>query len=147
MKLYSKLSQKLYMNTEINRFIACWLSNNIDLLFDDKDILLYPVPFGGYQIGDYIDSDEFDNFQKSYEQYIAEHNMKIIQQSLNVDDNIIMYISDCVFTMDNRYYQVPLETEDLKPLRQSWLYNDIEKYEVFPKTITQTIYVSKNDRI
>lgn len=142
------------MNSKYNRFIACWLSNNIDLLFDSDDNLLYPVPFGKYQVGDYIDSDEFDNFQKSYEQYIAEHNMKIIQQSLNVDDNIIMYISDCVFTMDNKYYQVPLETEegsiyeeDLKPNRPSWLYNYIEKYEVFPKTITQTIYVSKNDRI
>ena len=49
--------------------------------------------------------------------------------------------------MDNKYYQVPLEIEDLKPLRQSWLYNDIEKYEVYPKTVTTTIYVSKNDEI
>lgn len=135
------------LESKYNPFIACFLHNCEEYLFSRDYHLLYPVPFGGYQIGDYIDSDEFDNFQKSYEQYIAEHNMKIIQQSLNVDDNIIMYISDCVFTMDNRYYQVPLETEDLKPLRQSWLYNDIEKYEVFPKTITQTIYVSKNDRI
>ena len=134
------------MNTKINRFIACWLSNNIDLLFDDKDILLYPVPFGEYQVGDYIDSDEFDNFQKSYKQYIVEHNMKIIQQGLSVVDDI-MYIQDCIFTMDNKYYQVPLEIEDLKPLRQSWLYNDIEKYEVYPKTVTTTIYVSKNDEI
>lgn len=133
--------------SKYNRFIACWLSNNIDLLFDSDDNLLYPVPFGKYQVGDYIYSDEFDNFQKSYEQSIAEHNMKIIQQNLNVDDNIIMYISDCVFTMDNKYYKVPLKTEegsiyeeDLKPNRQSWLYNDIEKYEVFPKTITITIY-------
>lgn len=144
MKYIQKLLQKLYMNTKINRFIACWLSNNIDLLFDDQDILLYPVPFGDYQIGDYIDSDEFDNFQKLYEQYIVNHNMKIIYQGLNVV-NGIMYIQDCIFTMDNKYYQVPLETEDLKPLRQSWLYNDIEKYEVFPKTVTTTIYVSKND--
>ena len=144
MKYIQKLLQKLYMNTKINRFIACWLSNNIDLLFDDKDILLYPVPFGDYQIGDYIDSDEFDNFQKLYEQYIRNHNMKIIRQGLNIV-NGIMYIQDCIFTMDNKYYQVPLETEDLKPLRQSWLYNDIEKYEVFPKTVTTTIYVSKND--
>lgn len=132
------------MNTNYNRFIACWLANNIDLLFDSDDNLLYPVPFGEYQVGDYIDSDEFDNFQKSYKQYIIEHNMKIIQQGLNVV-NGIMYIQDCIFTMDNKYYQVPLETEDLKPLRQSWLYNDIEKYEVFPKTVTTTIYVSKND--
>lgn len=144
MKYIQKLLQKLYMNTKINRFIACWLSNNIDLLFDDNDILLYPVPFGDYQIGDYIDSDEFDNFQKLYEQYIGNHNMKIIRQGLNIV-NGIMYIQDCIFTMDNKYYQVPLETEDLKPLRQSWLYNDIEKYEVFPKTVTTTIYVSKND--
>lgn len=144
MKYIQKLLQKLYMNTKINRFIACWLSNNIDLLFDDNDILLYPVPFGDYQIGDYIDSDEFDNFQKLYEQYIRNHNMKIIRQGLNIV-NGIMYIQDCIFTMDNKYYQVPLETEDLKPLRQSWLYNDIEKYEVFPKTVTTTIYVSKND--
>lgn len=135
------------LESKYNPFIACFLHNCEEYLFSRDYHLLYPVPFGDYQVGDYIDSDEFDNFQKSYEQYIAEHNMKIIQQSLNVDDNIIMYISDCVFTMDNRYYQVPLETEDLKPLRQSWLYNDIEKYEVFPKTITQTIYVSKNDRI
>lgn len=146
MKYIQKLLQKLYMNTKINRFIACWLSNNIDLLFDDKDILLYPVPFGEYQVGDYIDSDEFDNFQKSYKQYIVEHNMKIIQQGLSVVDDI-MYIQDCIFTMDNKYYQVPLEIEDLKPLRQSWLYNDIEKYEVYPKTVTTTIYVSKNDEI
>ena len=132
------------MDPKYNKFIACWLSNNIDLLFDDNDILLYPVPFGNYQIGDYIDSDEFDNFQKLYEQYIVNHNMKIICQGLNIV-NGIMYIQDCIFTMDNKYYQVPLETEDLKPLRQSWLYNDIEKYEVFPKIVTTTIYVSKND--
>jgi len=134
------------MNKNYNRFIACWLANSIDLLFDSDDNLLYPVPFGEYQVGDYIDSDEFDNFQKSYKQYIVEHNMKIIQQGLSVVDGI-MYIQDCIFTMDNKYYQVPLETEDLKPLRQSWLYNDIEKYEVFPKTVTTTIYVSKNDEI
>lgn len=134
------------MNKNYNRFIACWLANSIDLLFDFDDNLLYPVPFGEYQVGDYIDSDEFDNFQKSYKQYIVEHNMKIIQQGLSVVDGI-MYIQDCIFTMDNKYYQVPLETEDLKPLRQSWLYNDIEKYEVFPKTVTTTIYVSKNDEI
>lgn len=134
------------MNKNYNRFIACWLANGIDLLFDSDDNLLYPVPFGEYQVGDYIDSDEFDNFQKSYKQYIVEHNMKIIQQGLSVVDDI-MYIQDCIFTMDNKYYQVPLETEDLKPLRQSWLYNDIEKYEVFPKTVTTTIYVSKNDKI
>lgn len=134
------------MNKNYNRFIACWLANSIDLLFDSDDNLLYPVPFGEYQVGDYIDSDEFDNFQKSYKQYIVEHNMKIIQQGLSVVDDI-MYIQDCIFTMDNKYYQVPLETEDLKPLRQSWLYNDIEKYEVYPKTVTTTIYVSKNDEI
>lgn len=134
------------MNKNYNRFIACWLANSIDLLFDSDDNLLYPVPFGEYQVGDYIDSDEFDNFQKSYKQYIVEHNMKIIQQGLSVVDDI-MYIQDCIFTMDNKYYQVPLETDDLKPLRQSWLYNDIEKYEVFPKTVTTTIYVSKNDEI
>ena len=134
------------MNKNYNRFIACWLANSIDLLFDSDDNLLYPVPFGEYQVGDYIDSDEFDNFQKSYKQYIVEHNMKIIQQGLSVVDDI-MYIQDCIFTMDNKYYQVPLETEDLKPFRQSWLYNDIEKYEVFPKTVTTTIYVSKNDEI
>lgn len=127
------------MNKDYNRFIACWLANSIDLLFDSDDNLLYPVPFGEYQVGDYIDSDEFDNFQKSYKQYIVEHNMKIIQQGLNVV-NGIMYIQDCIFTMDNKYYQVPLETEDLKPLRQSWLYNDIEKYEVFPKTVTKIVY-------
>lgn len=134
------------MNKSYNRFIACWLANSIDLLFDSDDNLLYPVPFGEYQVGDYIDSDEFDNFQKSYKQYIVEHNMKIIQQGLSVVDDI-MYIQDCIFTMDNKYYQVPLETEDLKPLRQSWLYNDIKKYEVFLKTVTTTIYVSKNDEI
>lgn len=134
------------MNKNYNRFIACWLANSIDLLFDSDDNLLYPAPFGEYQVGDYIDSDEFDNFQKSYKQYIVEHNMKIIQQGLSVVDDI-MYIQDCIFTMDNKYYQVPLEIEDLKPLRQSWLYNDIEKYEVFPKTVTTTIYVSKNDEI
>lgn len=134
------------MNKNYNRFIVCWLANSIDLLFDSDDNLLYPVPFGEYQVGDYIDSDEFDNFQKSYKQYIVEHNMKIIQQGLSVVDDI-MYIQDCIFTMDNKYYQVPLETEDLNPLRQSWLYNDIEKYEVFPKTVTTTIYVSKNDEI
>lgn len=133
------------MNKNYNRFIACWLANSIDLLFDSDDNLLYPVPFGEYQVGDYIDSDEFDNFQKSYKQYIVEHNMKIIQQGLSVVDDI-MYIQDCIFTMDNKYYQIPLETDDLKPLR-SWLYNDIEKYEVFPKTVTTTIYVSKNDEI
>lgn len=127
------------MNKNYNRFIACWLANSIDLLFDSDDNLLYPVPFGEYQVGDYIDSDEFDNFQKSYKQYIVKHNMKIIQQGLSVVDGI-MYIQDCIFTMDNKYYQVPLETEDLKPLRQSWLYNNIEKYEVFPKTVTTTIY-------
>lgn len=127
------------MNKNYNRFIACWLANSIDLLFDSDDNLLYPVPFGEYQVGDYIDSDEFDNFQKSYKQYIVEHNMKIIQQGLSVVDNI-MYIQDCIFTMDNKYYQVPLETEDLKPLRQSWLYNDIKKYEVFPKTVTKIVY-------
>lgn len=134
------------MNKNYNRFIACWLANSIDLLFDSDDNLLYPVPFGEYQVGDYIDSDEFDNFQKSYKQYIVKHNMKIIQQGLSVVDDI-MYIQDCIFTMDNKYYQVPLETEDLKPLRQSWLYNDIKKYEVYPKTVTTTIYVSKNDEI
>ena len=134
------------MNKNYNRFIACWLANSIDLLFDSDDNLLYPVPFGEYQVGDYIDSDEFDNFQKSYKQYIVEHNMKIIQQGLSVVDDI-MYIQDCIFTMDNKYYQVPLETEDLNPLRQSWLYNNIEKYEVFPKIVTTTIYVSKNDEI
>lgn len=134
------------MNKNYNRFIACWLANSIDLLFDSDYNLLYPVPFGEYQVGDYIDSDEFDNFQKSYKQYIVEHNMKIIQQGLSVVDDI-MYIQDCIFTMDNKYYQVPLEIEDLKPLRQSWLYNDIKKYEVFPKTVTTTIYVSKNDEI
>ena len=127
------------MNKNYNRFIVCWLANSIDLLFDSDDNLLYPVPFGEYQVGDYIDSDEFDNFQKSYKQYIVEHNMKIIQQGLSVVDGI-MYIQDCIFTMDNKYYQVPLETEDLKPLRQFWLYNDIEKYEVFPKTVTKIVY-------
>ena len=127
------------MNKNYNRFIACWLANSIDLLFDSDDNLLYPVPFGEYQVGDYIDSDEFDNFQKSYKQYIVEHNMKIIQQGLSVVDDI-MYIQDCIFTIDNKYYQVPLEIEDLKPLRQSWLYNDIEKYEVYPKTVTKIVY-------
>lgn len=35
------------MNKNYNRFIACWLANSIDLLFDSDDNLLYPVPFGG----------------------------------------------------------------------------------------------------
>lgn len=132
------------IDPKYNPFIVCFLHNCEEYLFSRDGHLLYPVPFGDYQIGDYIDSDEFDNFQKLYEQYIRNHNMKIIRQGLNIV-NGIMYIQDCIFTMDNKYYQVPLETEDLKPLRQSWLYNDIEKYEVFPKTVTTTIYVSKND--
>ena len=132
------------IDPKYNPFIVCFLHNCEEYLFSRDGHLLYPVPFGHYEVSDYIDSDEFDNFQKLYEQYIRNHNMKIIRQGLNIV-NGIMYIQDCIFTMDNKYYQVPLETEDLKPLRQSWLYNDIEKYEVFPKTVTTTIYVSKND--
>lgn len=141
------------MDPKYNKFIACWLANSIDLLFDSEDILRYPIPFGNYQVGDYIDSDEFDNFQKDYEQYITDHSMKLILQNLDVSYGTL-YIYDCVFTMDNKYYKVPIETEEgsiytenLEPRRPSWLDYDIEKYEAYPKTITQTIYVSKNDRI
>jgi len=87
------------MNPKYNKFIACWLTNSIDTLFNDKDILLYPVPFGNYQVGNYIDSDEFDNFKKDYEQYTTDHNMKIILHDLSIADGII-YIYDCVFTLD-----------------------------------------------
>jgi hypothetical protein len=141
------------MDSKYNKFIACWLANSIDTLFNDEDMLLYPVPFGNYQVGNYIDSDEFDNFKKDYEQYITDHSMKIILHDLGIANGII-HIYDCVFTLDGKYYKVLLKTEegsiyseDLEPNEPSWLYNNIENYEVYPKTITQTIYVSKNDRI
>ena len=85
------------MNKNYNRFIACWLANSIDLLFDSDDNLLYPVPFGEYQVEDYIDSDEFDNFQKSYKQYIVEHNMKIIHNDIldeGIEENLVTIIKD-----------------------------------------------------
>lgn len=134
------------LESKYNPFIACFLHNCEEYLFSRDYHLLYSVPFGNYEVAEYFDTEKTRSFYKLMDDYINKHGLKIIEKKLILNVvNGIMYIQDCIFTMDNKYYQVPLETEDLKPLRQSWLYNDIEKYEVFPKTVTTTIYVSKND--
>lgn len=109
------------MDPKYNKFVACWLANSIDTLFNDEDILLYPVPFGNYQVGNYIDSDEFDNFKKDYEQYITDHSMKIILHDLGIADGIIhiymivyslmikitiKFLLKSMYTMDGKMIQI-----------------------------------------
>lgn len=54
-----------------------------------------------------------------------------------------------VFTFDKKYYKVNTRTIDGSIHGEidniPWIDHNLEDFEVYPKTITQTIYVSKND--
>lgn len=62
---------------------------------------------------------------------------------------ILIYIYEYVFTFDKKYYKVDIETIEGSIYGQlghiSWINNNLEDYEVYPITITKTIYVNKND--
>lgn len=139
------------IESKYNPFIVCFLHNCEEYLFSIDSKLLYPVPFGHYEVGEYIANEKIDSFYKLMDEYINKHGLKIIEQEfIDAYDYIREY--EYVFTFDKKYYKVSTRTvegsiysEDLEPNKPSWLYNDLEKYEVFPKTVTTTIYVSKND--
>lgn len=54
-----------------------------------------------------------------------------------------------VFTFDKKYYKVNTKTIDGSIHGEidniPWIDHNLEDFEVYPKTIIQTIYVSKND--
>lgn len=131
------------IDSKYNKFIVCWLTDNLELLFDSHNKLIWDVPFGNYKIGDIIDEDSWETFEKLYNQYLSEHNMSILNTDITGFDSYGVTHS-IVFTYDDTYYKVPLDYETEGYLGWSfdisWINDNLEKYKVVPKTITTTIY-------
>lgn len=129
------------MDIKYNPFIVCVLTNNKEYLFNSEGTLLYPVPFGNYKIGDHISEENWDLFQKCYDKYIKEHNIKFLSTELIAFDfDIGLY--NCVFTYNENYYKVPLEKYeyygwDTDPV---WLEDNLEDYQVYKKSVTKIVY-------
>lgn len=129
------------IESKYNKFILSAITDDISILFDvDNDILEYPVPFADYKVGDHIIEEDWKLFEYTYYKYVKKHNIQLIDTELIDHDSEFLY--NCVFTYDKNYYKVPLEKyvyygwED----DPDWLTEDLDKYQVYPKTITKVIY-------
>lgn len=124
------------LDLKYNDFILFWLTDKLDYLTNYDDTLRFNVPFGNYQVGEPVD----DNFNNLLVKYLKDYNMNIIQQNL-VDFEYDAKF-DCAFSYDGSYYKVVLfynveEGWDLEPY---WLDENLEKYQVYPKRKTITVY-------
>lgn len=130
------------INLKYNKFILSAITDDISILFDTtNDILEYPVPFGDYKVGDYVSEDDWDSFQENYDKYIKNHNIKLINTEL-IDHDSEVDLYNCIFTYDKNYYKVSLENYEYYGWENDpdWLKEDLDKYQVFPKTITKIVY-------
>ena len=105
------------IESKYNPFIVCFLHNCEEYLFSRDGHLLYPIPFGNYKVAEYFDNEKTRSFYKLLD--------------------------------DKKYYKVNTRTIDGSIHGEidniPWIDHNLEDFEVYPKTITQTIYVSKND--
>lgn len=135
------------IDIKYNPFIVCVLTNNKEYLFNSEDTLLYPVPFGNYKIGEYLSEEEFEAFSKLMDEYIDKHNLKVIKREFT-DAYDCTYVYEYIFTFNEKYYKVDVETIEGSIHGEinhvSWINNNLENYEVYPKTITKIIYEYKN---
>ena len=123
------------LDSKYNDFILFWLTDNLDYLTRDG-LLHYKVPFGDYKVGQQVD----DKFNDLLVKYLKDYNMCTIQRNL-VDFEYDAKF-DCVFSYDGSYYKVTLfynveEGWDLEPY---WLNENLDKYQVYPKRKTITVY-------
>lgn len=79
---------------------------------------------------------------------LIQHGLKIIEEKL-INAYEYIHVYEYVFTFDKKYYKVNTRTIDGSIHGEidniPWIDHNLEDFEVYPKTITQTIYVSKND--
>ena len=129
------------LESKYNPFIACFLHNCEEYLFSIDYHLLYPVPFGNYEVAEYFDTEKTRSFYKLMDDYINKHGLKIIEKKL-INAYNYTHVYEYVFTFDKKYYKVPLEDDAYYGWETDpdWLKEDLNKYQVFPKTITKIIY-------
>lgn len=88
------------------------------------------------------------SFYKLLDDYINKHGLKIIEEKL-INAYEYIHVYEYVFIFDKKYYKVNTRTIDGSIYGEidniPWIDHNLEDFEVYPKTITQTIYVSKND--
>lgn len=136
------------LESKYNPFIACFLHNCEEYLFSRDYHLLYSVPFGNYEVAEYFDTEKTRSFYKLMDDYINKHGLKIIEKKL-INAYNYTHVYEYVFTFDKKYYKVNTITIDGSIYGEidniPWINHNLEDFEVYPKTITQTIYVSKND--
>ena len=135
------------IDPKYNPFIVCFLHNCEEYLFSRDGHLLYPVPFGHYEVSDYISDKEVHTLYKLMDNYINKHGLKVIEQEfIDAYDYIREY--EYVFTFDKKYYKVSTRTVEGSVYGQidaiPWIDHNLEDYEVYPKTITKIIYEYKN---
>lgn len=124
------------LDSKYNRFIWYWLTDNLDNLLDYDDTLVCEVPFGNYTKGNQVDN----NFTTALSKYLSDYNMKI------VEENLINFEYDgefsFVFSYDGSYYKVSIwfNTEEGYLYDIPWEDDNLERYQVYPKRVTITIY-------
>lgn len=131
------------IDSKYNKFILSVITDDISILFDTiDDILEHLVPFGDYKIGDHITEENWDLFQENYDKYVKDHNIQLISTELiDYDSEVDLY--NCIFTYDKNYYKVYLEKYEYYGCGGTdpdWLKENLDKYQVYPKTITKVIY-------
>lgn len=136
------------IESKYNPFIVCFLHNCEEYLFSRDGHLLYPIPFGNYKVAEYFDNEKTRSFYKLLDDYINKYGLKIIEEKL-INAYEYIHVYEYVFTFDKKYYKVNTRTIDGSIHGEidniPWIDHNLEDFEVHPKTITQTIYVSKND--
>ena len=130
------------IDSKYNKFILSVITDDISILFDTSDdILEYLVPFGDYKIGDHITEENWDLFQENYDKYVKDHNIQLISTEL-IDHDSEVDLYNCIFIYDKNYYKVHLEKYEYYGWETDpdWLKRNLDKYQVYPKTITKVIY-------
>lgn len=129
------------LESKYNPFIACFLHNCEEYLFSRDYHLLYPVPFGNYEVAEYFDTEKTRSFYKLMNDYINKHGLKIMEKKL-INAYNYTHVYEYVFTFDKKYYKVPLEDYTYYGWETApdWLEKDLDKYQAHQKTITKVIY-------
>lgn len=129
------------LESKYNPFIACFLHNCEEYLFSRDYHLLYPVPFGNYEVAEYFDTEKTRSFYKLMNDYINKHGLKIMEKKL-INAYNYTHVYEYVFTYDKNYYKVPLEDYTYYGWETApdWLEKDLDKYQAHQKTITKVIY-------
>lgn len=130
------------IDSKYNKFILSVITDDISILFDTADdILEYLVPFGDYKIGDHITEENWKLFESEYYEFVKNYNIRLISTEL-IDHDSEVDLYNCVFTYDKNYYKVHLEKYGYYEWKDDpdWLKENLDKYQVYPKTITKVIY-------